>query len=139
MGSCIREYKDKNYLGQKDGSKVCVEIYNVGYIYFKDMTELDKFAKEAGFTYEFHSEFTATDCDPYGVVTKRSPACMYIMSHTIVDSGLYFTSLAELPLGAKKIVMNNYGPKATCYYIIDGLNILIFRPNNNCKKLNKVY
>lgn len=139
MGNAIYEYKDKYHLGQSDGSKVCIEMPNIGYIYFKDMKALDKFAKEAGFTYEFHSEFIGTTCDNLGEVIKRTPTRMYLMSHRIIDTGVYFTSLAELPVEAKKIVMNNYGPKATCYYVVEGLNILIFRPNNNIPELNRVY
>lgn len=139
MGSAIFEFKDKYYLGQSDYSRVCIEIPNIGHIYFKNMTELDKFAKEAGFSYEFHSEYEATECDNLGIVTKRTPAKMYIMSHRVIDTGVYFNSLTELPPNAKKIVMHNYGPKATCYYVVDGLNILIFRPNNNIPELNRIY
>lgn len=134
MGNAIYEYK-----ARRGDSKVCIEIHNIGYIYFRSMTELDKFAKEAGFTYEFHSEFEATECDNFGRVIKREPARMYIMSHSIIDNGACFTSLSELPAGAKKIVMHNYGPKATCYYVVEGLNIFIFRPNNNIPELNRVY
>lgn len=134
MGSAIYEYK-----ARRINPKVCIEIHNVGYIYFKSMSELDKFAKEAGFTYEFHSEFEATECDSFCRVVKREPVCMYIMSHSIIDNGNYFSSLDELPDGAKKIVIYNYGPEATCYYVVKGLNIFIFRPNNNIPELNRVY
>lgn len=134
MGSAIYEYKKR-----RGESKVCVEIHNIGCIYFRSMAELDKFAKEAGFTYEFHSEFEVKECDSFCKVVKREPVRMYIMSHDIIDNGQYFTRLSELPAGAKKIVMHNYGPKATCYYIVEGLNIFIFRPNNNVPELNRVY
>lgn len=134
MGNAIYEYK-----ARRGKSKICVEIHNVGYIYFKNMAELAGFAREAGFTYGFHSEFEATECDSFGMVVKREPVRMYIMSHNIIDTGKCFSSLDELPVGAKKIVMHNYGPEATCYYIVEGLNILIFRPNNNVPELNRVY
>ena len=60
----------------------------------------------------------------------------YELSHKINDDG-HFTSLEELPKGAKPIKALSNGSIVTCYYLNDGETVTIYRPNPNSKSIYK--
>ena len=61
---------------------------------------------------------------------------MYSMSHKINDfCGGGFWKLSDLPEGAKPFKALSNGSIVTCYFLNDGKEITIYRPNPNAKEV----
>lgn len=96
---------------------------------FPNMNELRRFADNIGFDYSLWMEQPS---DKLGVIRT------YSMSHYIDDPyERNFWDISEIPPGAKKIFLMTWGKMATCYRVIDGDIIHIFRPNPNAIELYK--
>lgn len=68
------------------------------------------------------------ESDLLGVYTR------YELSHKI-NGDRHFTSLDELPEGAKPIKALSNGSIVTCYFLNDGETVTIYRPNPNKKDI----
>ena len=97
---------------------------------FDSVKQLDLFAKTLGFTYELVEEepFLSDNTNIY----RR-----YEMSHTIKKAARGFWKREDVPTDAKPIIALSNGSLVTCYFVNDGKNITIYRPNPNATAENK--
>lgn len=98
---------------------------------FDTMEQLDFFARIMGFTYELVEErpFRGNPNNTY----RR-----YNISHTFNDSySGYFWKLSDIPTEAKPFKALSNGSIVTCYFVNDGKEITIYRPNPNAKEVWK--
>lgn len=98
---------------------------------FSNMSELDKFAKQLGFSYSLVANWNN------GILGNCNK---YIIHHIIDDPcDRSFWALEELPVGARKVTLMENGHNVTCYFTNDGTSIHLFRPNPNAKDVYRIY
>ena len=108
-------------------------IHNPMYYFaeFYSMDQLQFFADMLGFTFEL----VETKDNFLG---KENKWCMYSISHKINDvCGGGFWKLSDLPKGVKPFKALSNGSIVTCYFLNDGEEITIYRPNPNAKEVYK--
>lgn len=97
---------------------------------FNNIKQLDLFAGKLGFTYNLVEEkpFFGDDTNIY----RR-----YEMSHNVKNELYGFWKKEDVPKDAKPIKALSNGSIVTCYFVNDGKNITIYRPNPNATAENK--
>lgn len=97
---------------------------------FNSIKQLDLFAETLGFTYNLVEEkpFLNDNTNIYR---------HYEMSHSIKDELYDFWKREDVPKDAKPIIALSNGSLVTCYFVNDGKNITIYRPNPNATAENK--
>ena len=97
---------------------------------FDNIKQLDLFAEKLGFTYNLVEEkpFLGDNTNIY----RR-----YEMSHNIKNAPYYFWKREDVPKDAKPIKALSNGSIVTGYFVNDGKNITIYRPNPNATVENK--
>ena len=97
---------------------------------FDSVKQLDLFAKTLGFTYELVEE------EPF-LNDNTNIYRRYKMSHIIKKAARGFWKREDVPEYAKPIIALSNGSLVTCYFVNDGKNITIYRPNPNATAENK--
>lgn len=97
---------------------------------FDNIKQLDLFAGKLGFTYNLVEEkpFLGDNTNIY----RR-----YEMSHNVKNESCCFWKREDVPKDAKPIKALSNGSIVTCYFVNDGKNITIYRPNPNATVENK--
>lgn len=133
-----RSYKEMTYITTLDKphkqyhrSKVIIHYdYQFHLADFDSIEQLDLFAETLGFTYDLVEEkpFLNDNANIY----RR-----YKMSHIIKNPECGFWKMEDVPKDAKAIIALSNGSLVTCYFVNDGKNITIYRPNPNATAENK--
>lgn len=97
---------------------------------FQSIKQLDLFAKTLGFTYDLVEE------RPFLSDSTNIYRC-YEMSHNIKNGPYGFWKREDVPKDAKPIIALSNGSLVTCYFVNDGKDITIYRPNPNATAENK--
>ena len=112
-------------------SRVIIHDDNQFYLAeFDNINQLDLFAKTLGFTYKLLEE------TPF-LGDNKNIYRHYEMSHNIKNESYGFWKREDVPKDASPIKALSNGSIVTCYFVNDGKNITIYRPNPNATVENK--